>query len=230
MDYDKALKLLALPREVARHPEQDHGLASHRPLRPLRAARQTYATLSRDDDVLEVGNGNRAIDLIVAKESGAAGASRRSDPGRPLGRPGERAKHRRQSRPLRPLCHRRLRQRHPAARDGAGCCDLDETVGLLNVRRASGRGKSKRRAPGRAAKGGKGSAAGAKKAASTKKAAAAKQSAARKPRRAKTLPNRLPFSRSRPSRGAAAPFGRDRPPVATNPRRSKASPRQAQPG
>ena len=57
---------------------------------------------------------------------------------------------------------------------------LDEAVGLLNARRASGGGKSKRRAPGRAAKGGKGGAAGAKKAASAKKAAAAKKPAAKK--------------------------------------------------
>src|SRR6202034_640514 len=35
---------------------------------------KTYANLARDDDVLEIG-ANRAIDLIVAKESGA-GASR----------------------------------------------------------------------------------------------------------------------------------------------------------
>ena len=33
---------------------------------------KTYANLGRDDDVLEIG-ANRAIDLIVAKESGAGG-------------------------------------------------------------------------------------------------------------------------------------------------------------
>ena len=33
---------------------------------------KTYASLSKDDDVLEIG-GNRAIDLIVAKESGLTG-------------------------------------------------------------------------------------------------------------------------------------------------------------
>ena len=46
---------------------------------------KTYANLGRDDDVLEIG-GNRAIDLIVAKESGAAAsAAGAADPGRPLG-------------------------------------------------------------------------------------------------------------------------------------------------
>src|SRR4029077_2990267 len=42
------------------------------------------ANLGRDDDVLEIG-GNRAIDLIVAKESGAGGSRFGGCPGRHLG-------------------------------------------------------------------------------------------------------------------------------------------------
>ena len=181
VDLDKALKLLALPREVARHPETGQPiLANIGRYGPYVQHGKTYATLGRDDDVLEVG-GNRAIDLIVAKESGAAGSGRRSDPGRPLGED--------------PASGQSIVVKAgrygPYVTDGSvnatlpremapDAVTLDEAVGLLNARRASGGGKSKRRAPGRAAKGGKSGAAGAKKAASAKKAAAKKKPAAKK--------------------------------------------------
>ena len=45
---------------------------------------KTYANLGRDDDVLEIG-ANRAIDLIVAKESGAGGSRFGAGAGRELG-------------------------------------------------------------------------------------------------------------------------------------------------
>jgi DNA topoisomerase I len=45
---------------------------------------KTYANLGRDDDVLEIG-GNRAIDLIVAKESGTGGSRFGAGAGRELG-------------------------------------------------------------------------------------------------------------------------------------------------
>ncbi len=45
---------------------------------------KTYANLGREDDVLEIG-GNRAIDLIVAKESGGGFRRGAADPGRTLG-------------------------------------------------------------------------------------------------------------------------------------------------
>ena len=71
----KALALLSLPREVARHPSSGEPiLAGIGRYGAYVQHGKTYANLSRDDDVLEIG-GNRAIDLIVAKESGA-GASR----------------------------------------------------------------------------------------------------------------------------------------------------------
>ena len=104
--------------------------------------------------MLEIG-GNRAIDLIVAKESGAAGGGRRSDPGRPLGEDPASG----QSVVV------KAGRYGPYVTDGdvnatlpremaPDAVTLDEAVGLLNARRASGGGKSKRRAPGRAAKGG----------------------------------------------------------------------------
>ena len=72
LTLEKALKLLALPREVARHPTSSEPiLAGIGRYGAYVQHGKTYANLGRDDDVLEIG-ANRAIDLIVAKESGAA--------------------------------------------------------------------------------------------------------------------------------------------------------------
>ncbi|MCE2412343.1 topoisomerase C-terminal repeat-containing protein, partial [Escherichia coli] len=70
VDLNKALALLALPREVARHPETGEPiLANLGRFGPYVQHGKTYANLGKDDDVLEIG-ANRAIDLIVAKEQG----------------------------------------------------------------------------------------------------------------------------------------------------------------
>ncbi|MBV9394883.1 MAG: topoisomerase DNA-binding C4 zinc finger domain-containing protein, partial [Methylobacteriaceae bacterium] len=83
---EKALKLLALPREVAKHPESGEPIvAGIGRYGPYVQHGRTYANLGRDDDVLEIG-GNRAIDLIVTKESGRGGGRFGSAPaGRILG-------------------------------------------------------------------------------------------------------------------------------------------------
>jgi DNA topoisomerase I len=82
---EKALKLLALPREVARHPTSGEAiLAGIGRYGSYVQHAKTYANLGRDDDVLEIG-GNRAIDLIVAKESGAGGSRFGAGAGRELG-------------------------------------------------------------------------------------------------------------------------------------------------
>ncbi len=73
LDLAKAILLLSLPREIARHPTSgDPILAGIGRYGPYVQHGRTYANLGGDDDVLEIG-GNRAIDLIVAKESGAGG-------------------------------------------------------------------------------------------------------------------------------------------------------------
>jgi DNA topoisomerase-1 len=88
VDLDKALALLALPKEVARHPESGEpilvGIGRYG---PYVQHGKTYANIDKGDDVLELG-GNRAIDLIVAKESGAGGrrfGGGATVPGRDLG-------------------------------------------------------------------------------------------------------------------------------------------------
>jgi DNA topoisomerase-1 len=86
VDLDRALQLLALPRPVATHPETGEpilvGIGRYG---PYVQHGKTYANLERDDDVLSVG-ANRAIDLIVAKETGGNRFRRgNADPGRALG-------------------------------------------------------------------------------------------------------------------------------------------------
>lgn len=83
---EKALALLSLPREVARHPETGEpilvGIGRYG---PYVQHGKTYANIDKGDDVLELG-GNRAIDLIVAKESGGSRFGRGAAvPGRELG-------------------------------------------------------------------------------------------------------------------------------------------------
>ena len=82
---EKALALLSLPREVARHPASGEAiLAGIGRYGPYVQHGKTYANLGRDDDVLDIGP-NRAIDLVVAKESGAGARFGGGGAGRALG-------------------------------------------------------------------------------------------------------------------------------------------------
>jgi DNA topoisomerase-1 len=67
---EKAVGLLSLPREIAKHPTSgDPIVAGIGRFGPYVQHGKMYASLTRDDDVLEIG-ANRAIDLIVTKEQG----------------------------------------------------------------------------------------------------------------------------------------------------------------
>ena len=82
---EKALKLLALPREVARHPESGEPImAGIGRYGPYVQHAKTYANIARDDDILEIG-ANRAIDLIVQKESGVGKFGRPAASAREVG-------------------------------------------------------------------------------------------------------------------------------------------------
>ena len=84
INLETALKLLALPREVAKHPTSGEPiLAGIGKYGPYVQHGKTYANLGNDDDVLEIG-GNRAIDLIVGKETGTG--ERRGRAAAPAGR------------------------------------------------------------------------------------------------------------------------------------------------
>jgi DNA topoisomerase-1 len=85
VDLDMALKLLSLPREVGRHPEDGEPiLAGIGRFGPYIQHGKTYANLEPGDDVLAIGL-NRAVTLIAEKV--ARGPRRRfgADPGRSLG-------------------------------------------------------------------------------------------------------------------------------------------------
>ncbi|KAB1071957.1 type I DNA topoisomerase [Methylobacterium planeticum] len=160
VDLEKALRLLALPREVARHPETGEAiLANLGRFGPYVQHGKTYANLGKDDDVLEIG-GNRAIDLIVAKEQGGGRGRPAADPGRALG------KDEASGREL----VVKAGKYGPYVTDGdvnatlpktmsAEALTLVEAIGLVNAKRAAGGGKASgkasargRKAPARGAK------------------------------------------------------------------------------
>jgi DNA topoisomerase-1 len=87
LTLQQALALLSLPREVAKHPTTGEPIiANIGRFGPYVQHGKTYANVGREDDVLTIG-ANRAIDLIVQKESGGGGSrfSRGGDSGRTLG-------------------------------------------------------------------------------------------------------------------------------------------------
>ena len=87
LTLQQALALLSLPREVAKHPTTGEPIIVNiGRYGPYVQHAKTYANISNDDDILTIG-ANRAIDLIVEKESGGGGSrfSRASEPGRVIG-------------------------------------------------------------------------------------------------------------------------------------------------
>jgi DNA topoisomerase-1 len=84
LTLEEAIGLLSLPREVAKHPESGEPiLANIGRFGPYVQHGKVYASLTRDDNVLEIG-ANRAVDLIITKEQGG-GRFGNSAPGRELG-------------------------------------------------------------------------------------------------------------------------------------------------
>ncbi|MGB3447014.1 MAG: type I DNA topoisomerase [Xanthobacteraceae bacterium] len=86
MEFDLALKLLSLPREVGRHPEDGEPIkAGIGRFGPYVQHLKTYASLEAGDDVFNIGL-NRAVTLIAEKIAKGPGKRRfGSDPGKPLG-------------------------------------------------------------------------------------------------------------------------------------------------
>ena len=70
IDLDRALKLLGLPREVGKHPEDGKTItAGLGRFGPFIEHAGTYANLSNFDEIFEVGI-NRAVDLLAQKRAG----------------------------------------------------------------------------------------------------------------------------------------------------------------
>ena len=86
VDLDFALALLALPREVGRHPEDGEPIrAGIGRFGPYVQHDKTYANLESADDVFNIGL-NRAVTLIAEKRAKDPRFRRfGADPGRPLG-------------------------------------------------------------------------------------------------------------------------------------------------
>ena len=86
IDLDRALKLLSLPREIGKHPEDGEPIvAGIGRFGPYVQHGKTYANLGAGEDVLTIGL-NRAVTLIAEKHANP-GKGRRfgADPGRRLG-------------------------------------------------------------------------------------------------------------------------------------------------
>ncbi len=207
-DLELALKLLSLPRRVATHPETGEPiLANIGRYGPYVQHGKVYANLGKDDDVLEIGS-NRAIDLIVAKETGGGrrfGNGAAADPGRALGSDPDSGK---------PVVVKAGRY-GPYVTDGetnatlpkgtsADLVNLDDALVLLRARREAGGSKAKGRKG--ASSRGKAAKSNGTKAAATKtdaKAPAAKKPAAKKPAAAKSAGKSA--ATKAPARKSAAP-------------------------
>ncbi|MCP1549201.1 MULTISPECIES: type I DNA topoisomerase [Methylorubrum] len=183
------LRLLSLPREVAKHPETGEPiLANLGRFGPYVQHGKTYANLGKDDDVLEIG-ANRAIDLIVAKEQGGGRGRPSSDPGRTLGQHPDGA-----------ALVVKAGKYGPYVSDGsvnatlpktmaAESLTLEQAIDLVNAKRASGGGKkpvrktaARARAPAKKAEAGEAKKPAVRKATTKAPAtkAAAKPAAAKK--------------------------------------------------
>ena len=173
VDLEKALALLALPREVGIHPEDGEPIvAGIGRFGPYVKHGKTYANIDSNEDVLTVGL-NRAVTLIADKKANP-GRGRRfgADPGKVLG------EHPDKGGPITVkngrygpyVSHAGINATLPGDKT-PDTVTLDEAVGLLEARIAKGGGApNARRAAGRKAASGKKAASPAAK---PKKSAAA---------------------------------------------------------
>jgi DNA topoisomerase-1 len=147
IDLDRALGLLALPREVGRHPEDGEPIiAGIGRFGPYVKHHKTYANLEGGDEVLNIGL-NRAVALIAEKKQNP-GRGRRfgGDPGRSLGDHPEKGG---------PILVRNGRYGPYVSHDGINATlpndktpdtvTLDEAVGLIEARAERTGGSSTRR-------------------------------------------------------------------------------------
>ncbi|KAF0118384.1 MAG: DNA topoisomerase I [Xanthobacteraceae bacterium] len=183
LDLERALALLELPKEVAKHPESGEpilvGIGRYGPY--VQHGR-TYANLEKDDDVLAIG-ANRAIDLVIAKESGAK--SRFGRGSAPAGR--ELGDHPTLGGPVTVMAgrygpyvkHGAVNATLPKGKDPASLT-MDEALPLLAARAESAGSAKKGFARGKAAKSSGDKAATGAKAKAPAKKVAAKKPAARK--------------------------------------------------
>ena len=188
LDLPMALKLLALPREVGKHPESGEPIkANIGRFGPYVQHEKTYANLDDGDDPLTIGL-NRAVTLIAEKV--AKGPSKRrfgADPGRPLGdhpqKGGPIAVKKGRYGPY--VSHNGVNATIPDVQDPA-TITLEDAVALLDAR--SGKTTEKKPSPRRAA--------GRKSPTAAKKAAAV-PSSKDKPAKAKAVAKPAPKAKAK---------------------------------
>ena len=85
IDLDRALRLLALPRVVGKHPDDGEDIiAGVGRFGPYVKHGKTYANIGADEDILSIGL-NRAVTLIEEKKANPGKGRRGADPGKELG-------------------------------------------------------------------------------------------------------------------------------------------------
>jgi DNA topoisomerase-1 len=143
LDFDTAISLLQLPREVGKHPESGEPIvAGYGRFGPYVKHQDTYASLSSDDEVFSVGL-NRAVTLIAEKIARGPGRGRRGKPaGRALGdHPalgGPVTQHEGKYGPY--VSHNKVNATIPSSSDPA-TVTLEEAVALIDARAGKGGGK-----------------------------------------------------------------------------------------
>jgi DNA topoisomerase-1 len=144
LDFDTAISLLSLPREVGKHPESGEPIvAGYGRFGPYVKHQDTYASLTDGDEVLTVGL-NRAVTLIAEKIARGPGRGRRGKPaGRALGEHpalgGPVTQHEGKYGPY--VSHDKVNATIPAANDPA-TITLEEAVALIEARAGKGSKKA----------------------------------------------------------------------------------------
>ncbi|MGE5145779.1 MAG: topoisomerase C-terminal repeat-containing protein, partial [Candidatus Eiseniibacteriota bacterium] len=195
VDLEKALGLLALPRDVGPHPEDGEMIvAGIGRFGPYVKHGKVYASLEDGDEVMSIGL-NRAVTLIAEKKLKPGRARFGADPGKPLGDHPDKGG---------PIVVKKGRYGPYVSHDGVNATlpnditpetvTLEQAVSLIDARAAAGGGKKK----------GKAKAAPAKKAKAAKPDAKpeAAASAARRPAGRKTASGK---AAAKPAAKPAAP-------------------------
>ena len=185
IDLEKALRLLALPREIGLHPETGKPiLAGIGRYGPYVAHEGTYANLPSPDEVFDIGL-NRAVTLIAEKKAGG-GRGRFSTPAKVLGDHPEGGPVTLRAGRFGPyVSHGKINATIPRDRD-PDTITLEEAVALIAAKAGSGaapkRGKAASRTKAATEKKPAAKKAAAKKTATKK--TATKKAAAKKPAKA----------------------------------------------
>ncbi len=196
MDLDRALKLLALPRTIGKHPDDGEDIIGGvGRFGPYVKHGKTYANIGNDEDILTVGL-NRAVTLIEEKKANP-GKGRRfgADPGRTLG------DHPQKGGPIVVkngrygpyVSHNGVNANLPADKT-PDQVTLDEAVGLIDARaeKTGGGSTARRKRPARGE-------------ATTKKAAPApKKAAAEKPKKRAAASTAKAAKKSKAPKASAA--------------------------